>query len=73
MAIASTQVNVNDGLSGVNTVQHLWSTSTVEPTSGWETFVNGATLTYAFDGTYYLWIRATDNSGNIVTSRSNAL
>ncbi len=72
VTMASTTATVSDnGGSGVNTCQYVWSTSLTEPVSGWTTFTNGNTLTYNTNGAYYLWIKGTDGAGNIFTTRSN--
>lgn len=69
----STKVTVSDTGSGVNGVQYAWSTSSTTTPSSWTTTSSGATLTTpSSTGTYYLWIKATDNVGNSVTSTSNA-
>jgi hypothetical protein len=74
---ASTTVTANDlGGSDINvsTLQYIWDTqNTIEPISGWTTFTNGQTLTKgSVTGTYYIWIKASDNAGNSITSKSNA-
>jgi hypothetical protein len=73
--VASTTVTVSDtGGSGVNasTLQYYWDTQDVTtPSSGWLTFTNGSSLSKSGTGNYYLWIRAYDNAGNIVTAKSN--
>jgi uncharacterized repeat protein (TIGR02543 family) len=72
---ASTTATVSDtGGSGVATTQYLWTTSSslVAPSSGWNSYSNGTTLTWATNGTYYLWIKGIDGAGNITTVRSNA-
>ena len=70
----STTVTVSDIGSGINasSLQYIWDTqNTVAPSSGWTAFTNGANLTKTGDGTYYLWIKALDNVGNLVTEKSN--
>ncbi len=72
---ASTTVTLSDALSGLNesSLQYVWSTSTTAPTSGWISFNNGDTLEKSeVTGTYYLWIKASDNVGNILTTKTNA-
>ena len=71
---ASTTVTVNDA-NGINasTLQYVWDTqNSSTPSSGWTTFTNGTTITKTTSGTYYLWIKANDNAGNSVTSKTNA-
>jgi len=71
---ASTIVTVSDtGGSALNSVQYVWATqNTVTPVSGWVAFTNASTITKAGPGTYYLWIKAIDNAGNITNTCSNA-
>jgi len=74
---ASTLVTVSDlGGSIINTaaLQYVWDTqNTTTPVSGWAVFTNASTVTKAsITGTYYLWIKGSDNAGNIVTTKSNA-
>ncbi len=76
IATASTTVTVSDtGGSNINasTLQYVWDTqNTTTPGSGWVTFTNGAALTRTeSSGTYYLWIRANDNAGNSVVTKTN--
>jgi type II secretory pathway pseudopilin PulG len=75
LAQVNTTVTVSDlGGSGINssTLQYVWDTQNiVVPSSGWTTFTNGANLTKTGDGTYYLWIKAIDNAGNVVNEKSN--
>lgn len=72
---ATTTVTVNDGLgSGVNldTLQYVWDTqSNVSPTSGWNSFTNGEELTKNIDSMLFLWIKANDNVGNTLVTKSN--
>jgi hypothetical protein len=72
---ASTTVTVNDvGGSDINaaTLQYVWDTQNVStPGSGWVTFTNGSTQTKTGTGTYYLWVKASDNAGNSVVSKTN--
>ncbi len=70
----STIVNVTDAGSNVNTstLQYVWDTqNSTTPSSGWATFTNGATLTKTGAGSYYVWIKGSDNAGNVVTNKSN--
>ncbi len=73
---ASTTVTIGDlGGSGINTgtLQYVWDTqNSTAPVSGWQTFTNESTLTKIEDGTYYLWVRASDNAGNSVTDKTDA-
>ena len=73
---AITTVTVSDlGGSNLNTttLQYVWDTqNSTTPTSGWTSFTNGATLSKTSNGTYYLWIKASDNAGNIMVSKTNA-
>ena len=73
---ASTTVAVSDtGGSDINTstLQYVWDTQNIStPGSGWAAFANGATITNSIDGTYYLWVKASDNAGNILTTKSNS-
>jgi formylglycine-generating enzyme required for sulfatase activity len=74
---ASTTVTINDtGTSNVNasTLQYAWDTQNVaEPSGTWGSFTNGGTIEKEYiSGTYYLWIKASDNAGNTVVSKSNA-
>ncbi len=71
---ASTSVNITDAGSGINTskLQYVWDTqSSTMPSSGWTVFANGSTLTKTGDGSYYLWIKAEDNVGNLVIIATN--
>jgi hypothetical protein len=73
---ASTTVTINDtGGSNLNTstLQYVWDIQNVTtPVSGWNTFTNGTTITNSGTGTYYLWIKGSDNAGNNVITKSNA-
>jgi len=74
---ASSTVTVSDtGGSNINTstLQYIWDTQNIStPSSGWSAFTNGATITNGnTSGTYYLWIKSSDNAGNILVSKSNA-
>ncbi len=71
---ASTVVTISDAFSGINsgTLQYVWDTQySTAPSSGWVTFSNGDTLTKSGIGSYYLWIKANDNAGNVLTTKSN--
>ncbi|MDD2376395.1 MAG: hypothetical protein PHD15_03830 [Clostridia bacterium] len=74
--IASTTVTVSDvggSLINTSTLQYVWdSQNTVTPSVGWTSFTNGATLTKTDVGTYYLWIKSSDNAGNTVVSKTNS-
>jgi len=74
---ASSSVTVTDSSgSGVNTstLQYVWDVqNTVTPVSGWTSFANGSLITKTgVEGTYYLWVKAIDNAGNSVISKTNA-
>lgn len=74
---ASTSVTVSDsGGSSLNTstLQYVWDTqNSTTPNSGWASFTNGGTLTKSGTvGTYYLWVKALDNVGNVKVSVSSA-
>ncbi len=73
---AITTVTVSDaGGSGVNasSLQYVWDTQNVTaPISGWTSFTSGDTITkQALGGSYYLWVKALDNLGNTVVTKSN--
>jgi len=75
--IASTTVTVTDlGPSNINlsTLQYVWDTQNITtPVSGWAVFTNGTAITKTgVTGTYYLWIKGSDNIGNSVVAKSNA-
>ena len=75
--IANTSVTITDtGVSGLNssTLQYVWDTQNITlPNSGWSIFTNSSILTKGnVDGTYYLWIKVSDNAGNCLVSKSNA-
>ena len=72
-----TTVTVSDlggSLVDTSTLQYVWDTqNTATPSNGWTTFANGDTLTESgVTGTYYLWIKANDNAGNSVVSKTNS-
>ncbi|MCX8074960.1 MAG: hypothetical protein N2749_05180, partial [Clostridia bacterium] len=72
---ASTIVTVSDlGGSSLNTssLQYVWDTQNVTtPSSGWVSFSNGSTIARNGDGSYYLWVKANDNAGNNITTKTN--
>ena len=72
---ASTTVTASDtggSLLNTTTLQYKWDTQNITaPVSGWTTFTNAATITNGAAGTYYLWVKATDNAGNTFTTKSN--
>jgi len=77
LKLASTIVTASDlGGSNINasTLQYVWDTqNTTTPVSGWAVFTNATTITKsASTGTYYLWIKGSDNAGNSITTKSNA-
>ena len=74
--VAGTTVAISDlGGSTVDdtTLQYVWATqNTTEPTSGWQTFTNGAAITKTgTTGTYYLWVKGKDKAGNSVVGKTN--
>jgi len=74
---ASTTATVSDtggSLVNTSTLQYVWeSQNTVTPVSGWVAFTNATTITKTgVTATNYLWIKAADNAGNIVTTKSNS-
>jgi len=72
----STKVLIVDiGVSNINntSLEYVWDTQKdVEPLIGWEKFNNGDTIQKAENGTYYLWIKAVDNAGNMIVTKSSA-
>jgi Tfp pilus assembly protein PilE len=73
-ATVNTIVTASDA-NGINTstLQYVWDTqNTVTPVSSWTIFTNGATINKTGVGTYYLWIKVTDNAGNITIDKTNA-
>jgi type II secretory pathway pseudopilin PulG len=69
----STTITVSDE-NGVNTstLQYVWDTQNVTtPSTGWTIFTNGSTVSKTGDGTYYLWVKASDSSGNNAVAKSN--
>jgi hypothetical protein len=71
---ASTTVTVTDTGSGVETasLEYAWSNDTATPTTGWEFFTNGDTLTKdGVSGDWYLHIQAQDAAGNTTNIVSN--
>jgi len=72
--VVNTTVTVNDaGALNTSTLQYVWDTqNVVTPTNGWTTFTNGTNLSKTGVGTYYLWIKACDNAGNITIDKTNA-
>jgi len=74
---ASSSVTVTDTAgSGINvsTLQYVWDVqNTTTPISGWTAFTNGSLVTKTgVEGTYYLWVKASDNVGNTIVSKTNA-
>jgi hypothetical protein len=75
----STVINVNDTKdgssvgSGIDTLEYIWSTSQVTPSTGFTSFINGSTLSspVGVTGNYYLHIRSSDNLGQISNLVSN--
>lgn len=73
----STTVTVSDaGGSNLNTgsLQYTWDTQNITvPTSGWATFTNGGSVSKGnVNGTYYLWVKASDNANNNAVAKSNS-
>ncbi|MDF2866403.1 MAG: repeat family protein [Clostridia bacterium] len=76
LQVASTKVILTDiGVSGLDVVsfKYIWDTQNVdEPTGQWNTFVNDEVINKVdSNGTYYLWIKALDNAGNSLITKSN--
>jgi hypothetical protein len=69
----STTITVSDNTSvNTSTLQYVWDTQNVTtPSTGWTTFANGASVNKTGDGTYYLWVKASDSAGNNVVAKSN--
>ena len=57
----------DSGGSGLSTRQYAWSTSTSTPSS-WTNYSSG-NLTLTSEGSWYLYLRATDGAGNTTTQR----
>ncbi|MDF2866404.1 MAG: hypothetical protein K0R72_1222 [Clostridia bacterium] len=77
LQVASTKVTLTDvGVSGldITSLKYIWDAQNVdEPTGEWTTFVNNEIISKAdSNGTYYLWIKALDNAGNSIITKSNA-
>ncbi len=72
----TTVTAIDTGGSDINisTLQYVWDTqNTVTPSSGWLTFTNGGSVSKgSVTGTYYLWIKGSDNAGNSIVSKTNA-
>jgi len=58
----------DSGGSGLSSRQYVWSTSTSTPSSGWTNYSSG-NLTQSNNGTWFLYLRATDTAGNTTTER----
>ena len=70
-----TRVSVTDNYSGVdgNSLRYAWSASSSSEPSNWTSFSNGQTIRKTDSlGTFYLWVRALDNVGNVATVVSNS-
>lgn len=70
----STVVTANDSASLVKIIQYYWSTSaTTQPSAGWGTVNSGGTVSknVTSSSKYYLWLKVTDNAGNITVYVSN--
>jgi hypothetical protein len=69
----STTITVSDNVEvNTSTLQYVWDTQNITtPTNGWITFTNGASVSKTGDGSYYLWVKASDRVGNNVVAKSN--
>ena len=70
-----TRVSVTDNYSGVdeNSLRYAWSASSSSEPSNWNSFSDGQTIRKTDSlGTFYLWVRASDNVGNVATVVSNS-
>lgn len=67
-------ITVKDDISGVKDIKYIWTTSTSMPMSSasWKNIYSGQTTTISSNGTWYLWVKAEDNQGNLNIVRSNA-
>ena len=72
----STKITASDAGSGIKNIQYAWSTSkTVKPAdSSYKTIENEgiATKENCTEGSYYLWLKLTDNVGNSEEQVSSA-
>jgi type II secretory pathway pseudopilin PulG len=70
----STTITVSDNKElNISTLQYVWDTQNVmNPSTGWTTFTNAGTVSKTGDGTYYLWVKASDSAGNNVVIISNS-
>lgn len=67
----STTVAVTDNIA-VSSRQYVWSTTTTTPSTGWQPFVSGTTIsTPLATGNYYLHVKVSDTAGNIRNQVSN--
>jgi type II secretory pathway pseudopilin PulG len=69
----STTITVSDNVEvNISTLQYVWDTQNITtPSTGWTAFTNGASVSKTGDGTYYLWVKASDSAGNNVFTKSN--
>ena len=68
----STKVTVSDDKSGIQTSQYAWSTSNSTEPSSWTNFSSGDTITTpSSSGGQYLWVKVTDQAGNVTITKSN--
>ncbi len=69
----STNILAQDNESGVNTVKYAWSVSNEQQPDelGWTVLQNNTQIVKSLEGgTYYLWVKVTDNAGNELISVS---
>lgn len=68
-----TVVNVVDDDLNEESLQYVWTQSTTEPRANieWINFTNGQEIVKNTEsGTWYLWVKATDEAGNQATQRT---
>ncbi len=72
-SIPSLIVTATDIDGSISSLKYSWSTqNTVAPTSDWEDFASGGTISRQnVSGTEYLWINATDTANNVLVTKSN--
>ena len=76
-AIIRSTINITfTGTAGIKTIQYGWSTSSSSQPSSWSTYSSSTSKsvskTVYGTSTYYLWVKITDNGGDITTYTSNA-
>lgn len=70
--VVVTATDIRSGVAPAS-LKYVWSDSTITPITGWASFNNGDTVSYTgVTGSYYLHIQASDNSGNVISTRSQA-